>query len=75
MYTTEEMASEQMKKVADSLTCHICYNLYIQGHQISSMLSERNDTVRNEECLAKLMVQSTITCPECRKSTLFLMER
>ena len=50
-----------MKKVNDSLTCRICYDFYKDPKYLPCYHSYC------KECLAKLMVQSMITCPECRK--------
>ena len=55
------MAAEQMKKVAGHLTCPICYDLYKQPKYLPCYHSYC------EECLVKLVMQSNITCPECRK--------
>ena len=57
------MAAEQMKKVAGHLTCPICYNLYKQPKYLPCYHSYC------EQCLVKLVVQSNITCPECRKTS------
>ena len=57
------MAAEQIKKVADHLTCPICYDLYKQPKYLPCYHSYC------EECLMKLVVQSNITCPECRKTS------
>ena len=55
------MAAEQMKKVTGHLTCPICYELYKKPKYLPCYHSYC------EECLVKLVVQSNITCPECRK--------
>ena len=55
------MAAEQMKKVTGHLTCPICYELYKKPKYLPCYHSYC------EECLEKLVVQSNITCPECRK--------
>ena len=57
------MAAQQMKKVADHLTCPVCYDLYRQPKYLPCYHSYC------EECLVKLVVQSGITCPECRKTS------
>ena len=57
------MAAEQMKKVTDHLTCPICYELYKKPKYLPCYHSYC------EECLVKLVVQSNITCPECRKTS------
>ena len=55
------MAAEQMKKVTGHLICPICYELYKKPKYLPCYHSYC------EECLVKLVVQSNITCPECRK--------
>ena len=57
------MAAEQMKKVTGHLSCPICYELYKKPKYLPCYHSYC------EECLVKLVVQSNITCPECRKTT------
>ena len=57
------MAAEQMKKVTGHLTCPICYELYKKPKYLPCYHSYC------EACLAKLVVQSNITCPECRKTS------
>ena len=57
------MAAEQMRKVAGHLTCPICYELYKKPKYLPCYHSYC------EECLVKLVVQSNITCPECRKTS------
>ena len=57
------MAAEQMKKVTGHLTCPICYELYKKPKYLPCYHSYC------EECLVKLVVQSNITCPECRKTS------
>ena len=57
------MAAEQMKKVTGYLNCPICYELYKQPKYLTCYHSYC------EECLVKLVVQSNITCPECRKTS------
>ena len=56
------MAAEQMKKVTSHLTCPICLELYKNPKYLPCYHSYC------EECLVKLVVQSMITCPECRKT-------
>ena len=58
-----KMAAEQMKKVTGHLTCPICYELYKKPKYLPCYHSYC------EECLVKLAVQSNITCPECRKTS------
>ena len=57
------MAAEQMKKVSGHLSCPICYELYKKPKYLPCYHSYC------EECLVKLVVQSNITCPECRKTS------
>ena len=57
------MAAEQMKKVTGHLSCPICYELYKKPKYLPCYHSYC------EECLVKLVVQSNITCPECRKTS------
>ena len=57
------MAAEQMKKVTGHLTCPICYELYKKPKYLPCYHSYC------EEYLVKLVVQSNITCPECRKTS------
>ena len=57
------MAAEQMKKVTGHLTCPICYELYKNPKYLPCYHSYC------EGCLVKLVVQSNITCPECRKTS------
>ena len=57
------MATEQMKKVTGHLSCPICYELYKKPKYLPCYHSYC------EECLVKLVVQSNITCPECRKTS------
>ena len=58
------MAAEQMKKVTGHFTCPICYELYKNPKYLPCYHSYC------EECLVKLVVQSNITCPECRKTNI-----
>ena len=60
---TDTMAAEQMRKVTGHLTCPICYELYKKSKYLPCHHSYC------EECLVKLVVQSNITCPECRKTS------
>ena len=55
------MAAEQIKKFTGHLTCPICCELYKKPKYLPCYHSYC------EECLVKLVVQSNITCPECRK--------
>ena len=57
------MAAEQIKKVTGHLNCPICYELYKKPKYLPCYHSYC------EECLVKLVVQSNITCPECRKTS------
>ena len=52
-----------MKKVTSHLSCPICYELYKKPKYLPCYHSYC------EECLVKLVVQSNITCPECRKTS------
>ena len=52
-----------MKKVTGHLSCPICYELYKKPKYLPCYHSYC------EECLVKLVVQSDITCPECRKTS------
>ena len=52
-----------MKKVTGHLSCPICYELYKKPKYLPCYHSYC------EECLVKLVVQSNITCPECRKTS------
>ena len=56
------MNAEQMKKVTGQLSCPICSKLYKKPKYLPCYHSYC------EECLVKLVVQSNITCPECRKT-------
>ena len=53
-----------MKKVTGHLSCPICYKLYKKPKYLPCY------HLYCEECLVKLVVQSNITCPECRKTTI-----
>ena len=59
------MAAEQMKKVASHLTCPVCYELYKKPKYLPCYHSYC------EECLVKLQKpdSDSITCPECRKTS------
>ena len=59
------MAAEHMKKFTGHLTCPICCELYKKPKYLPCYHSYC------EECLVKLVVQSNITCPECRKTSVF----
>ena len=52
-----------MKKVTGHLSCPICYELYKKPKYLPCYHSYC------EECIVKLVVQSNITCPECRKTS------
>ena len=60
---TDAMAAEQMRKVTGHLTCPICHELYKKPKYLPCHHSYC------EKCLLKLVVQSNITCPECRKTS------
>ena len=57
------MAAEQIRKVTSHLSCPICYELYKKPKYLPCYHSYC------EECLVKVVVQSNITCPECRKTS------
>ena len=57
------MSTEQIKKFTGHLTCPVCYELYKKPKYLPCYHSYC------EECLVKLVVQSNITCPECRKTS------
>ena len=50
-------------KVTGHLSCPICYEMYKKPKYLPCYHSYC------EECLVKLVVQSNITCPECRKTS------
>ena len=56
------MAAQKIKEVTGHLSCPICYELYKKPKYLPCYHSYC------EECLVKLVVQSNITCPECRKT-------
>ena len=56
------MAAQKIKEVTGHLSCPICYELYKKPKYLPCYHSYC------EECLVKLVVQSNITCPECRKN-------
>ena len=56
-------ANEVTKQLKDQLTCPICHELYRQPKYLPCYHTYC------EECLGKLVVQSNITCPECRKTS------
>ena len=58
-----KMAAEQINKLTDHLTCSHCCELYKEPKYLPCYHSYC------EECLVKLVVQSNITCPECRKTS------
>ena len=57
------MAAEGIKKVVSHVTCTICHELYTKPKYLSCYHSYC------EECLAKLLKGSDITCPECKKTS------
>ena len=59
------MAAQKIKdsEVTGHLSCPICYELYKKPKYLPCYHSYC------EECLVKLVVQSNITCPECRKTS------
>ena len=57
------MAAQKIKEVTGHLSCPVCYELYKKPKYLPCYHSYC------EECLVKLVVQSNITCPECRKTS------
>ena len=57
------MAAERMKKVTNLLTCAVCYEMYKKPKYLSCHHSYC------EECIAKLVKESKIICPECRETS------
>ncbi|XP_065907091.1 tripartite motif-containing protein 2-like [Dysidea avara] len=57
------MSVLEVKEVQKNLTCPICYQLFKNPKYLSCYHSYC------EECLEKMLVQSKIICPECRKET------
>jgi len=55
------MAAKEVKKTTTNLTCPICYQLFKNPKYLPCYHSYC------EECLEKMVVQSKITCPECRQ--------
>ena len=55
------MAAKEVKKATTNLTCPICYQLFKNPKYLPCYHSYC------EECLEKMVVQSKITCPECRQ--------
>ena len=52
-----------MKKVTNLLTCAVCYEMYKKPKYLSCHHSYC------EECIAKLVKESKIICPECRETS------
>ena len=57
------MAAERMKKVTNLLTCAVCYEMYKRPKYLPCHHSYC------EECIAKLVKESKIICPECRETS------
>ena len=57
------MAAERMKKVTSLLTCAVCYEMYKKPKYLPCHHSYC------EECIAKLIKESKIICPECRETS------
>ena len=57
------MAAEQMKKVTSILTCAVCCEMYKKPKYLPCHHSYC------EECIAKLIKESKIICPECRETS------
>ena len=57
------MAAERMKKVTSFLTCAVCYEMYKKPKYLPCHHSYC------EECIAKLIKESKIICPECRETS------
>ncbi|XP_065908129.1 tripartite motif-containing protein 2-like [Dysidea avara] len=55
------MAAKEVKKPTTNLTCPVCYQLFKNPKYLPCYHSYC------EECLEKMVVQSKITCPECRQ--------
>ena len=52
-----------MKKITNLLTCAVCYEMYKKPKYLSCHHSYC------EECIAKLVKESKIVCPECRETS------
>ena len=52
-----------MKKVTNLLTCAVCYEMYKKPKYLSCHHSYC------EECIAKLLKESKVICPECRETS------
>ena len=57
------MAAERMKKITNLLTCAVCYEMYKKPKYLPCHHSYC------EECIAKLVKESKIICPECRETS------
>ena len=57
------MAAERMKRVTSLLTCAVCYEMYKKPKYLHCHHSYC------EECMAKLLKESKIICPECRETS------
>ena len=57
------MAAQKIKEITGHLMCPICYELYKKPKYLPCYHSYC------EECIVKQVVQSNITCPECRKTS------
>ena len=63
LFRIPAMAAQKIKEVTGHLSCPICYELYKKPKYLPCYHSYC------EECLVKLVKQSNITCPECRKTS------
>ena len=57
------MAAERMKRVTSLLTCAVCYEMYKKPKYLPCHHSYCG------ECIAKLLKESKIICPECRETS------
>ena len=59
----KHVTDEVTKQLKDQLTCPVCFELYKKPKYLPC------HHTYCVECLGKLVVQSNITCPECRKTS------